>query len=108
MTLRRDLHVQQGADYATDLPVVDVHGRPRTMLGWTGQAAIRLSPDSLLIYEPVVTVRPGSVRLAVPGAESRSWAWRRASYQVLLCGPKGERERFAAGRVIVDPTLIEG
>lgn len=107
MTLRTDLHVQQGVDCVVDLPTVDRHGRPRTLVGWTAKAAIRHSPDTPIEHEPAVTVRPGSVRISIPGSVSAGWGWRRSSYQVVLCGPQGERERHAAGRVLVDPSLIE-
>lgn len=102
-----DLHIAQGADYTLDIPTVDDRGRPRTLTGWTAKAAIRHAANFPTIHEPQVTVRPGSVRLAIPGAVSAQWGWRRSSYQVVLRGPNGERERLAAGRVIVDPTLIE-
>ena len=102
-----DLHINQGADYTVDIPVLDEQGRPRYLAGWSVKAAIRHSPGTPTIHEPAAVIRPGLVRLTIPGTVSASWAWRRSSYQVELRGPKGERERLAAGRVIVDPTLIE-
>lgn len=106
-TQRVDLHVEQGADYSTELPVVDDQGRPRTLLGWVGKAAVRHSPTDPLVYTPDVVVRPGSVRLVIPGIVSAGWVFRRAVFEVLLVGPQGQRERLATGRVLVDPSLIE-
>lgn len=102
-----DLHIAQGADYTNDFPITDDQGRARTLVGWTAKAAIRHAPGSPLVHEPHVQIRPGMVRLTIPGHVSAAWTWRRSSYQIELRGPRKERERLAAGRVIVDPTLVE-
>lgn len=101
-----DLLVEQGADYRVEFPDLDEQDRPRNRVGWSAQAAIRHSPDTGVLAKPQVTLQPGRVVVVVPGAASAGWAWRRARYEVRLVGPLGERERFAAGRVLVDPTLV--
>jgi hypothetical protein len=106
MTARReDLTVEQGADYQHDFPVLDEQARPRTLTGWTAEASVRYAPDSPLIATLGVLVRPGSVRLTIPGSVSAGWSWRRARYEVRLVGPQGQRERLAAGRVLLDRSL---
>lgn len=100
-----DLRVEQGADFRTEIPDVDGQNRPRNRTGWTGQATIRHTPDSDVLAKPQVTLQPGRVVLAIPGAASAGWRWRKARHEVMLRGPHGERERFAAGRVWVDPSL---
>lgn len=106
MTARDDLRVRQGADYSRDFPALDEHGDLRVLTGWVARAVIRHTPDSAVVHEPDVVVRPGLVRLTIPGAVSDGWGWRRSRYEIALVGPRGQRERFAEGRVQVDPSLV--
>lgn len=106
MTERLNIEVQQGADFRLELPALDGQGRPRNLAGWSARAAIRYTPDTDLLGEPTVEVKPGRVVLAIPGAVSAGWAWTRARWEVTLTGPQGQCERLAVGRVRVDRTLL--
>lgn len=106
MTERVDIHIPQGADYRVDIPALDDDGRPRNLAGWKARAAIRHSPDTELLAEPTVEVKPGRVVLVIPGAESAGWDWTRARWEVSLTGPRGQLERLVVGRVWVDRTLL--
>lgn len=96
----------QGSDLVEVFPDLDGSGNAPPRGGWSVRAAVRHTADGPLVAEPVVVFGPGRVELSVPGAVSAGWSWRRARYEIVLAGPSGERERFASGRVHVDPSLV--
>lgn len=106
MTAQRlDVTVEQGSDFTLLLEPRDEQGRPRSLVGWRAEATVRHSPDSPVVAELDTVVRPGSVRVTIPAALSATWDWRRSRYEVRLLGPQGQRERLAAGRVVLDRQL---
>lgn len=95
------LLVPQGSDWSHAFPA------GRDLTGWHAEAVIRHTPDTVEIAaRPQVVLGDGVVTMKIRGQDSASWAWRKSRYEVQLRGPAGQRERFAAGRIHVDPTLI--
>lgn len=99
------LLVEQGADFVCEFPDIDGQGRPRNRAGWRVEGVVRHSPDSPEQARLRAAFTPGKVTVTVPGGVSAGWAWQRSRYEIRLIGPQGQRERFAAGRVLLDRSL---
>lgn len=103
--IRRDFTVMQGSDHVEWIPDLDGRGNAPQRAGWTATAVVRHTPDGPLVAALDARFGPGRVEVTIPGSLSAGWAWRRSRYQVKLEGPQGKLERFAAGRIVLDPQL---
>lgn len=106
--LTQNLTVEQGSDFRWTFPVETEQGVARQLIGWTARGVVKTHPEAETLHAMDLTCRAGAVVLTIPGAESATWPWRRARYELKLYGPQGQQERHATGEIIVDPQLNDG
>lgn len=100
------LVINQGADYALSIPVLNVGAQPVSVDGWTAAGQIRATPYSDdVLYELDVTPGGSAVVLDIPGAVSAAWTWQFGHYDVELTSPGGDISRIIEGPVIVRPNV---
>ena len=101
------LIVDQGANYALSIPVLNDNGGPTTVTGWTVTGQIRAYPNgSTVLHELELTVGGTTVTLQIPAADSSAWTWRTGRYDVELTSPDGlVKARLIEGLVVVRPEV---
>jgi hypothetical protein len=109
--LKYRIRLNAGETSSLVFPVLDEHGLPVTITGWTGKAQIRSAPGiPAVLYEwsatnGNITVSGSSVTLRVAAADSAAWDWTSAFYDLILTDLSGNVYRIAEGNVQVDPAI---
>lgn len=99
---QRDLEIPAGSTVEF---VVDVIGGPPSLSGYTGRMDIRaLREDEETLAEISggnITVNPGTrqVTVRIPSSETKTYAWRRGVYDLLITHSDGTAWRLVEGRV---------
>lgn len=96
-----NLTIEQGADWSHGWRVT-YNGQPIDDT-WSARSQARRAPSSDLLHQFAATVNPdGSVILTATAAESSTWAWRWARYDVEVTNADGSVTlRVAEGSVTV-------
>jgi hypothetical protein len=100
------LVVEQGADYALSIPVLNASAQPVTVDGWTAAGQIRATPYSdAVVHDLDLTPSGSTVVLRIPAAASATWTWQVARYDVELTSPGGDISRLVEGPVVLRPNV---
>jgi hypothetical protein len=104
------LLVEQGSDYRRAIPVFDrITKQSQDVTGWTAAGQIRATPTSdSVLCQLDLTPDGTDVMLFIPAAESSTWTWTKARYDIEVTSPSGDKSRIIKGLVIVDPEVTRG
>lgn len=112
MTLRYDLHLNQGETFRLDIPVLDDAGAPVDITGMTARAQVRARrADTTAVHEwsttaGNLTLASNNITLNVPAATSAAWAWRLGYWDLELTEPAtSTTTRLVEGAVVVSPEI---
>lgn len=117
MTLRYNLHINQGETWQLTIPALPDTGAPpgNPLPSHTGRAQIRADPAAAVVLHEWsttggnLTITDDSVILTLPAATSSAWTWRRGVWDLELTDPgNGGTTRLAHGWVYVTPEITRG
>jgi hypothetical protein len=112
-----DLTIEQGADWpGLAFPIFDNEGAPYDLTGCTARGQIRAAPDedpALFTWstspsagEGLLTLATNQLTIRVLGAESTTWDFHKARYDIYLTNPAApvgqQKFRIAKGAVYLD------
>lgn len=109
--LKYDMRINQGETWSIAFPVLDANGIPLTVNGWTARAQVRqytTSPGTLFEWSTAIgnaTVAGTTVTLRLTPADTATWFWGSALYDIELSDPSGNITRLVEGKVLVDPEV---
>lgn len=103
---RVDLAVHAGESVDFTIPVLDEAGVAVTSLaGWSAAAQIRAAADSPTVLATLTaTIDDVAVDVTATPADTSSWSWHAAQWDLVITDPTGAPHILCAGWVRLYPT----
>jgi hypothetical protein len=110
MSIKANLQIGQGTDYATTVTITDDSDDPINLEGYTGAAQIRKYYTSSAAYDfdVLVTANTGEVTLEMSSNVSSTIEAGRYVYDVYLTDQNGKDSRIMEGIVTITPSVTRG
>jgi hypothetical protein len=112
--VRDDITVPQGAAWSRTWAITDPLGNPLNVDNWTVRAQIRYSHDDLPFFEwntaggvgiGTASATGTDVTIHLSGAETPTWLFGSAVYDVVLRDPGGIPTRIVEGQLTLSPSI---
>lgn len=112
--VRDDVTIPQGAAWSRVWNITDGNGNPLNVTGWAVRAQIRYSHNDAVLFEWSSAGGAGigsavasgtTATISLTGAESPSWAFTSAEYDVILTDTNGVPTRIVEGEVTISPSI---
>lgn len=107
-----DIIIEQGASWKKTLALVKSNKQPKSLVGYTGKAQIRVKPESTEVLEEftVEFLAPrtsGKLSFSLTDEETALLTFTTAAYDLFITSPTGIRTKLVKGSVTVTPSITK-
>lgn len=107
-----DITLEQNASWKKTILVSKENKQPKSLVGYTGKAQIRSTPESTLVLEEfhLEFVEPrtsGRVSFSLSATETAALVFTTAAYDLFIVSPTGIKSKLLKGSVTVVPSVTK-